>query len=547
MRSKLKPRPIPASLAGIALALGIAGCAGSPAKDHARTVAREGMVTRSDFEIVECLLPGQVRQIAGTTYLTQRRPTRTTVADCRVRGGEYVLYDRADVKSALRIWLATAQSGDAAAENNVGEIYERGVGSSPDYAAAALWYGKAAKQGYSRALLNLGMLYEQGLGVEKDPVKALNFYRMAAGIPQNSVVWESAARGEADALRAQLKEKDGEIDALEKQVNDVARKLSAESRAASAYREQSQALESLRTLVKELQAERNATQQRIASLGPTRGDTGPAQPPPRPLDPNTAIRTVMGENIGRFYALIIADQDYQNLAKLSTPLNDAARAAQILRHKYGFTVQVIDDASDVGILRALNDLDRVLRPDDNLLIYYAGHGWRIQAGPQEVGYWLPVNAQPPPNDTFWVPNAQVVAHMGRLRAKRILVVADSCFAGLLSTDPSVNLFGAQAGVTAAYLKYILPKRARLLIASGGDDPVLDAGGQGHSVFAQAFLDSLDANSTVLTTEALFADVRARMDRAAMRTRFNEKPDLRTIRSAGHEMGDFFFVPVGPGQ
>jgi len=70
--------------------------------------AHEGMVTRSDLEIVECLLPAQVRQLGNMTYLGPRRPTRTTTADCRVRGGEYVAYDRADTKSALRIWLASA-------------------------------------------------------------------------------------------------------------------------------------------------------------------------------------------------------------------------------------------------------------------------------------------------------------------------------------------------------------------------------------------------------------------------------------------------------
>ena len=40
-------------------------------------------------ELVDCLLPGQIRQLDETvTYLTERRLVRTTKADCTGRGGE---------------------------------------------------------------------------------------------------------------------------------------------------------------------------------------------------------------------------------------------------------------------------------------------------------------------------------------------------------------------------------------------------------------------------------------------------------------------------
>ena len=48
------------------------------------------------FDVVDCLLPGQIRQPgAQVTYVTERRPIRTTVEDCAIRGGEYVALDRA--------------------------------------------------------------------------------------------------------------------------------------------------------------------------------------------------------------------------------------------------------------------------------------------------------------------------------------------------------------------------------------------------------------------------------------------------------------------
>jgi hypothetical protein len=123
----------------------------------------EGFAAVAELHVVDCLLPGQVRNVGQRTYLTPRRPIRTTAADCQIRGGEYVAYDRADYKSALKVWLPAAEGGDAEAQTNAGEIFERGLGGAPNYAAALIWYRKAAEQGNTRAQFNLGTLYEQGL------------------------------------------------------------------------------------------------------------------------------------------------------------------------------------------------------------------------------------------------------------------------------------------------------------------------------------------------------------------------------------------------
>ena len=117
------------------------------------------------FEVVDCLLPGQIRQL-GTqvTYVTQRRPIRTTAEDCAIRGGEYVALDRADYGTALKVWMSAAQGGDPDAQYYVAVLYEKGAEGQPNFSQAASWYEKAAERGISRAAINLGRLYEQGLG-----------------------------------------------------------------------------------------------------------------------------------------------------------------------------------------------------------------------------------------------------------------------------------------------------------------------------------------------------------------------------------------------
>ena len=522
---------LPTSLIAVALLVQQAGVAFGTAAP-----------TRSDLEVVDCLLPGQIRSVGGRTYLSSRRPTRTTVSDCRIRGGEYVAYDRADLQSSLKVWMDAAQQGDAEAQVTVGEIYERGLGSEPNYEAALIWYQKAADQGYSRGLFNLGTLYEQGKGVEPDKLKALNLYRQAWDMPADNLIYERAANEQINELRStlesQISDRDEQIKALSQQVEQLKTQMSKQA-AATSNSELTKQAETLGRLVAQLRAQRDKDQQQLTGM-PARTREPAAGSAIPMLDPKSLERYVKGLNFGRYYAIVIGNQNYKVLESLQTPHSDVARVMRVLSDQYGFNVQMLEDADDVAMLRALNDLAKVVKENDNVLIYYAGHGTRLNTVGREAGYWLPTNAERPPNDTFWVPNEQISAHLGRLSAKRILVVADSCYAGLLSTDPGVNVFGKEVSID--YLKYKLPKRSRLLLSSGGDQPVLDSGGGSNSVFARAFLDVLEANREVMSTPLLFEKVQERVKAAAIRSDFSQVPEFRSIKSAGHEVGDFFFLP-----
>jgi TPR repeat protein len=527
---------------------------GGRAADPGR--AKEGMVSLQDVAVVDCLLPGQVRQLGSTTYLTQRRPIRTDAKDCRTRGGEYVAYDRADAKSALNVWMAQAKEGDPEAQATVGEIFERGLGGAPDYAAAAIWYQKVVdnpkleEKAKSRALFDLGTLYEQGLGVDKDPLKALNLYRRAWGAPADDLVYQSAADQKVEELRASLSQeiadRDQELKVMQKQLQ-------------TAEQQKDGSLATLQRVVAKLQAAQTASAQSLqllppaAAAAPAPAVRAPAaSSEPQPIDRAAVDRSLGNFHFGRYYALIIGNQNYDQMESLKTPLYDAARAAQVLKDKYGFTVQIIQDGTGVAMLEALNQLNAVLADNDNLLIYYAGHGYRIKSATAEAGYWLPRNAERPPNDTFWVPNEQITANIGRLKAKRVLVVADSCYAGLLSDDPFFFIFNNAAQAAQApstqLLQYRIAKRARLLIASGGDNPVLDESIDGkNSVFAKAFLDVLESNQNILTSPALFGLVQGRVREEAAKSHFSQQPEMKAIKGAGHEAGDFFFVPKGLGK
>ena len=84
----------PASYVG--LGVGLALMLGCVSDQGLSQVNLKDPRSADPFDVVDCLLPGQIRQL-GTqvTYVTARRPIRTTAEDCAIRGGEYVALDRA--------------------------------------------------------------------------------------------------------------------------------------------------------------------------------------------------------------------------------------------------------------------------------------------------------------------------------------------------------------------------------------------------------------------------------------------------------------------
>ena len=532
----------------------LSACASSGVADRGgATPSEEELV--AGMQIVDCLLPGQLRKLGNSTYLTPRRPIKTTASDCNIRGGEYVAYDRANYKTALSVWMPAAEAGDAEAQVAVGEIFERGLGTEPNYQAAAIWYEKAAEQNNRRGQFNLGTLYEQGLGVEKDKARALNLYRQAWGLPADSLILKEAAQQQQQALRESLQKKldarDAQLRALERQIKALNQSLNAAeiekgSEPAKRQPKLEKERESLTELASALRRDRSEIKKELSTIPKLRTPAvNSAEGVVASKPDENAELSSKDLKFGRYYALIIGNRNYAALEDLETPINDARQLADILEKQYGFNVQLLLDADRVTVMQAINELHEILGENDNLLLYYAGHGSLVEVGERDAGYWLPVNADPPPNDAFWVSNEFVTNHLGRIKAKRVLVVADSCYGGLLSSSPGHLFLGtgrSGASQDPEYIRYKLPRRSRLLLSSGGDKPVIDTGGDGHSVFARELIEALKSNKAILSAPDLFLKVSEPVKARAAASDFVQVPVYKSIKGAGHEVGDFFFVP-----
>ena len=256
--------------------------------------------------------------------------------------------------------------------------------------------------------------------------------------------------------------------------------------------------------------------------------------------PAIAKKDPSGLDLGNYYALLIGNQKYQNLRALNSPEADVAEIGVLLRDRYGFKVTTLINATRYQILTELNRLMDTLSERDNLLIYYAGHGEIDEA--TQVAFWLPVDADPK-NDSNWISSDDLTRKIGPLRARHVLVVADSCYSGVLTRS---SMSQAKSGATEEerneWLKTVASKKSRHLLSSGGRAPVMDGGGGKHSVFAAVFIEALSVNDDVLDGKHLGEAVSMRVLKKSKDMKFGEGqlPDYRPIRFADNDGGEFLF-------
>ena len=619
---------------------------------------KKGQITPDQLYIVDCLLPQQIRQLGqNMTYLPPRKAVRLSARNCAVRGGEYVAYDGSNFSEVAKVWMPLARDGDPKAQTYLGELYEKGLNNTPDYASAAIWYQKASDQGYTPAMLNLGSLYEQGLGVTKNTTKAINLYRKASGVKDAKLelVTEQNLRErrakehqrvkllqEVNTLRNQLSKVKSEYNLTKKYVEQSNKKLKNLQAQLKTKKNDSKIINKIAQLKSEINKKNDelAKQNRVidtlvtkvadntvskdfaqvSSTGIdiitpdvviTRGiKTIPVQPNARSLDVMGQVKPPQGvialkinnrdikssmtdggvfegfvnlsagdtpvnvvavredgskdvqqfvavrnrleeikarhfdelftrrlrNDLGDYYALVIGNNNYTNLDDLSTAVQDATQIAKVLKNKYGYKVKLLTNANQMQMIQALSDYENKLTKNDNLMVYYAGHGFIDSSNKQ--GYWIPTDADKT-NKSKWIPNSKISDFMGAMKAKHVMVVADSCYSGTLSGSPITPL---PEKIDSEDILFTSRVKARTVLTSGGLQPILDSGGNGHSIFASAFLDVLNENDGVMEGYRLYKAMNQQVSLRSSLAGLKQIPEYSAIKHAGHEGSEYYFMP-----
>ena len=234
----------------------------------------------------------------------------------------------------------------------------------------------------------------------------------------------------------------------------------------------------------------------------------------------------------KYYALVIGNNNYEHLEKLDAAENDAKVIADVLTNKYGFEVDLLLNADYEKTVDTLFQITNKLKRNDNLLIYYAGHGELDKA--ENRGYWLPVDASYEQRSK-WISNQRIVDRIKATKAKHVLLIADSCFSGTLMRSGITS--EANEAIDEKYIERLKSKKTRLVITSGGNEPVVDSDGGNHSLFALKLIDTLKNNNTVINSQMLFENIRRYVVSNADQT-----PERAMVHKTGHDGGDFLFFP-----
>src|SRR4030042_551718 len=129
---------------------------------------------------------------------------------------------------------------------------------------------------------------------------------------------------------------------------------------------------------------------------------------------------------GKYYALIIEINEYDdpNHINLDYPVRDAETLRNVLTFHYLFdedNIMFLKNAKRADINNALDILARRITPEDNLLIFYAGHGWWDEK--TNNGYWLPKDAQRE-YKADWFRNSTLCDYIREINSKHTLLITD---------------------------------------------------------------------------------------------------------------------------
>lgn len=210
------------------------------------------------------------------------------------------------------------------------------------------------------------------------------------------------------------------------------------------------------------------------------------------------------------------------IPRLNTPIEDVEKIAEVLRKQYGYETRVVRDASKAAIIQALNQVADEARPEDSVLLFYAGHGYLMED--TKMGYWIPVDGSVKTAEN-WVSNSDISKLLQAITARQVMLISDSCFSGSLTREQKM------AAVFATKGSDVLRRRSVLAFSSGDEEPVSDEGQDGHSVFAGHFIKTLEGVSGSSLGYEIYRQVRDKVVKD-----YPQEPQYGAVFSAGHVSG-----------
>ena len=241
---------------------------------------------------------------------------------------------------------------------------------------------------------------------------------------------------------------------------------------------------------------------------------------------------------GVYHALLIGVEDYDDpLSDLNHPINDVHKLRDVLVNNYTFdhdNVRILENPKKVELEASLDLIWERIDKNDNVLIFFAGHGNFDSLRNQ--GYWYPADAVVTTNSSStWVSNSFIkesILYLSK-KSRNILLISDACFSGGIlkvtrgntshSKNPKVNM-------KAIMHQYF---QSSIRAMTSGDMSLVDD----KSPFIHSFIQYLkNNNESCFTATTLYSAIKLYVIEESLNY---QTPQFGTLHP--DEGGDFIFI------
>jgi hypothetical protein len=205
-------------------------------------------------------------------------------------------------------------------------------------------------------------------------------------------------------------------------------------------------------------------------------------------------------------ALVIGVANYQNVSKLpSEVLKDARDVALVLQHADYCAyppahIELLLDggATADGIRKGLRRLAQSAGPDDTAMVFFSGHGGRVESGPDAGTYLIPFDCNPGHLRDTAIGSEDLTRLLREIKAKRLVVLLDACHsAGAGEVKAIAPLADVKAGLDEKIYDALAQGAGRIIMASSRSTEVsLILRGMPNSLFTHYLLEALKGASVI---------------------------------------------------
>ena len=256
-----------------------------------------------------------------------------------------------------------------------------------------------------------------------------------------------------------------------------------------------------------------------------------------------------GNFSGKGYALVVGTNNYKasGWKKLPNAINDARAVSDMLTQGYGFDVQLLEDKPMDSIYKAIGEYYRKLQPNDQLILYFAGHG-DMETEFMDDGFIVCSDSKARDDDparNSYIQYVKLQKMINKIPARQILVMLDVCHGGVFNqkrSDPAAKTI-ANRNVRQFLVdqsQYI----CRKFLSSVGSEEAFDGKPGDHSPFAKLLLQVLNAKGKETNDIVTLGNIFAVLQTASMnKTATLKISPQRDGFGADNPMSDFILIPV----